>query len=860
MLRTILFLLVLLFATPTLAAEPFTKLWKGEELHPLAPADAGKYKGETDPKKWHEMPGVILHFNYSGKGELPKAKEFTIPLEKPLPLGTYRLFVKNFYVGKMEATLGDVTRPLTIRRYEWTPGVLFETNAPVDKITLRYFPSDLVADNNAKQQKHYIVQGIFLTTEANKVPIRGGEIIETLPQQIPQTRRGNYLANASFEVGLFPWGKPYGVSGVYDTENIDTKTAAVGSSSFRLQLKRPPGPQKQNPDLKILESRNYALAPGKYALSFYAKSEKPLTLNAAVMGATEDLKSVKHAGLRHTVTTTSEWKRYTVTADLAPMPGFLYHLDFSARSDPDNTIWLDAVQLENNTLTDFQPTTPIEVGYICKTPGHIFYPGPPGDLELLVSGGPAVVTHKLIDYWGNEIRTGNIAIKSRTIVPLPVDRSGIFRATFTTGDSTAEMIYSVLPANTHLNELFPAGTLGVDTYFDDKQLAILKRANFNWVISKFLARWYIVEREQGKYEFDDAQIAAADRAKMSVLLQPLNLDWGMQKWLKPFDRPEGGGVWDPEKKRVYMQGWSDFVYQIVNRYKGTVKHWEIENEPASEFSAEQYAELLTLAVDSARKADPQAKIVAFSGGGYNANFYRDVLTRVKIDTLDVFSVHLYGGNSSASFTEYAPLLKKHNKPGWNTETGTTCPTFFTVLPEYDALRQKDYWQELQKEIRQQSIQNTQNYLLTISVGGMEKYFYYFCRFVNAGPSQPTSRFGSGKELAEFDGSLRANAVALSIASHFFDTAKYHAPINIDEKIHAHAFQKNNSTVGFLYTRPEKSITLQIPATIKCYDIMGNPIEAKTLTLTDSPIYFTANSTPAEATNLWNAAKPAKQSP
>src|SRR6266540_5531111 len=143
--RFVCLLLMLLVAATTAGAETpgFTQMWKGEALWPFLPESGGKYAGSKDPKEWQGIPGATLSFNYSGKGPLPAPKDFVIKLDKPLPLGpSYRLFVKNFYVGKMEATLGDVTRPLTIRRYEWTPGVPFEPNAPVDKIVLRYFPSN----------------------------------------------------------------------------------------------------------------------------------------------------------------------------------------------------------------------------------------------------------------------------------------------------------------------------------------------------------------------------------------------------------------------------------------------------------------------------------------------------------------------------------------------------------------------------------------------------------------------------------------------------------------------------------------------------------------------------------------------
>jgi len=290
-----------------------------------------------------------------------------------------------------------------------------------------------------------------------------------------------------------------------------------------------------------------------------------------------------------------------------------------------------------------------------------------------------------------------------------------------------------------------------------------------------------------------------------------------------------------------MQRWAMLINQLVNRYKGTVKYWEIENESFADYTYEQYAELLQVAVESVRKADPQAKIVAFSGGGYDKKGYESVLGTVSPVQLDVFSVHIYNGNDASAFSEFAPLLKKYNKPGWNTETGTTCPTFFTTLPEYDALRRKDYWQALQNEIRAQAISTAHNYLLTVSVGGMEKYFYYFGRFVNAGPSQPTSRFGSGKEIVEFDGGLRANGVALCIASHFIDGAKYHGPVPLDERLQIHVYQKGTGSVGFLWGRAEQTLSLAGANGLSFYDIMGNPVEDKVLTVTDSPIYFTSTS-------------------
>ncbi|MBA3708260.1 MAG: hypothetical protein H0W83_05525 [Planctomycetes bacterium] len=296
-------------------------------------------------------------------------------------------------------------------------------------------------------------------------------------------------------------------------------------------------------------------------------------------------------------------------------------------------------------------------------------------------------------------------------------------------------------------------------------------------------------------------------------------------------------------KQRYLQAWGSFIHALVDRYKGTVKHWEIENEPNADYTPEEYAELLQIACDHARRADPQAKIIAFSGGGFQPDFYERVLKRIDPTQIDACSVHLYVGNSAPEFAAFAQLPKRLGKPAWNTETGTTCPTFFTTLPEYEELRRADHWQKLQSKIRIQTIGTAHNYLLSLSVGGMEKYFHYFGRFVNSGPSQPTSRFGSGKEITEFDGGLRANGVALCIASHVLDGAAYHGPLALDERLQVHLFRKDGGTVGFLWGRSEQPLLLGQAGSVSFRDIMGNPIAGASLKVTDSPIYLRSDDPP-----------------
>jgi hypothetical protein len=813
-----------------------SRMWKGQDLWAFG---GGRYAGKPD-EGWQGMAGSTMTLHYSGKGPLPAPKEFVVPLEKPLPLGNYRLFVKNFYLGSMEATLGDITLPLTIRRYDWTPGVTFETNAPVDRITLRYFPSRIIADTGAPQSQNIIVQGVFLTTDVHQVPIRDGEIVTSLPEEKPPAKPGNYLQNGSFECGLYPWGKPFGVGGHVDATNLDPSTAAHGTSSFRHLVQGRFG----------LETKMVRLPPGTYTLSFHAKADAPLVLDAGVYGPSEDLKGDAGAGLGQRFTLSPQWRRYSVTAELRSLPGLLYTVRFGAASPTPVTLWIDAVQLQNGPMTEFRPAAPVEAGALVSPPGHIFYDGQGAEAELLVfqdsDAAQTDLGYRIIDYWGREVAAGRVSVplsgrSGKRSLPLFNRRKGIYRLLLSAGPSVSELTYSVLAPNTHLGVKYPQGTLGVDTNAGEKHLAILKRANFNWVNSKFLGRWYLVEPEKGRFVFNDDAVAAFDRSNMMLMIQALNVDWGAQPWLKPLWKPGGGAVW--EKRSDFMRSWGDYIEGLVRRFKGSVKTWEIENEPNYVYSAEEYAELLATASERIRRVDPEATIVAFAGGGYRKEYYDKVLKIVRPDAFDRMSVHFYG-NELATHTAYAELLRKVGKPGVNSETGTTCPSFFTTLPDYESLRRKDYAELQARDVRRVTAQAVQNYLLTLSAGGMERWFHYFSRDVNSGPAQPTARFGGGKDLTEYDGSLRANAVGLSVASHFVDEARYVGPVDLDPKMQTYLFRKAGDSMGFCWTSAGQPLRLgRLPRGLAFFDILGNPLSGEAVDVSDSVVYFTSGMAP-----------------
>ncbi len=831
------------------------------------------HKGDP-AKSWRLIPGSKLTLHYSGTGPLPKPVEFVIPLEKPLALGTvYYLSVKNWYVGTMEATLGDLTQSLETPRYDWTPIARFEPNEHVHTIVLRYFPSTLVADTDQKQTQPYVVQGVFISTEPTKVPFEGGEIISLMPQKPPAVRKGNYFENGSFETGLYPWGPAFDLSRakLITPENIDDSTAAHGKRSIKIAADGQFG----------LNNKMYPLSPGKYTLSFHAKADKPVKVVAKVRGLATSLKDYADTDVKTSSKLSMEWERYSITKDINEMPGFLYTVELSGEAKEPTNIWVDAIQLEGGEATDYQPSHSIEVGYVSSKPGNIYYAGEePATVDVLLHSAAdqpsqATVEYKVENYWGKQVDQGRRVVDLRgedTRVSLPLfDKDkGIFRILFKAGNSQAEMVYSVVPPNPHLNSKYPEATLGTDAHLHDpKALAILKRANFNWVLEKQIARWYMVEGEQDQYQFDDQSIRNADDARMMVMLQLFNMlpHYRSQPWLAPYVVPTTGGksvrapgIWKEHKRDEFLEHWSEYIFTTVDHYKDSIKHWEIFNEPNHELGGnaeggEQYGHALKATAEAIRRADPKAKVVGFAGGGFNREFYDAAVKIAGADAVDVFSVHFYG-NDEKQFREYADMLAAYKKPGWNSETGPTCTSFFTTLPGFAALQRGGYRERELRDLHTHTLHSVKNYLQTLSLGKMDKWFHYFARFTNASPSQPTKWSGNGKEITEYDGSLRANGVGLAIASHFLDGAKYEGQVEVDPRLQLSLFQKGDGVVGVCWAQSSNALTMELPGqgALTFYDVMGNPVAGQRVEVGESPTYFTGKGDAQSTRKLLSALK------
>ena len=210
--------------------------------------------------------------------------------------------------------------------------------------------------------------------------------------------------------------------------------------------------------------------------------------------------------------------------------------------------------------------------------------------------------------------------------------------------------------------------------------------------------WRELEPTPGKFEWklSDTLVDLAARYQMQIMpvlggifVQPkpgLNIIKTMPDWLvEKSGVTEARGNWtginrEYQLVKISMDDWVAYVTAFVTRYKGRITHYEILNEPNLYLTPEEYAPYLKAAYETAKRIDPNCRIVGFCAtGDFTGNsrgFVEDCIKLGLLRYTDIVSFHPYNArndNTPTSAMEQIRglrVLLDKAKPGvplWNTE-------------------------------------------------------------------------------------------------------------------------------------------------------------------------------------------------
>jgi hypothetical protein len=537
-------------------------------------------------------------------------------------------------------------------------------------------------------------------------------LVETVPEAdanvLDVAGRKNLLPNSSFEAGTFGWAT-YGADELFG--DLDTTTAAEGKHSFRLALEPGKLPVHYNDFTYVLRSRasHHMVAALPLCPIGYCPVEKgkPIAFSFSMKGSRQGVPVVANVidGLGKATTRTfaagTEWTRFSLTATPQSNIAFVtLGIDADAKADLPVTLWVDALQLEmGDRPTEHEPTFPVQAALDTGREGNTYLLGEEVTPDLTVcnhSGTKQEVTVavEVEDFFGNRQKKLERRLSldpNKTLheaVGLGVTEPGFYCLRLSVagdGWQTSRAIRAavIYPFATEYPDA--DGFLGINHAFvSDLYMRRAKAMGVTWVRSWF-CKWEDVEREQGKFDFSEAdtQYRWIRQHGMNVLLC---LSDPTSEWASTAPVTLSGSTGgEAQSPRVWWQpksftDYERYVREVATHFKGEVRHHEVFNEPVDGKGGESgnldlahtYTMFLARAKSAIRAVSPENRLM-----GTGLGYLKDIpdLSPV-VAQVDLLSEHRYPrlAPTAGMLSDSKRLHEKlraagGDRPVWMTEYG-----------------------------------------------------------------------------------------------------------------------------------------------------------------------------------------------
>ena len=484
---------------------------------------------------------------------------------------------------------------------------------------------------------------------------------------LPAHGRGNLLhEGASFEVGpesvrpfaCFSWTEKMVEPGIAPA--FDTTTAVHGATSLRLtagDAVRQGNPHGfsfvgatfnrvalQRDRLHTVSAWIQADRPGMKAVLFCGES----TWDASDWGA---------------FPVSTQWHRYVFpfyTGDFRKS-GYWFAWAGIDSACTQGTLWVDAVQLEEGPLSDFQPGSEVEYGVEATSPQKLFESGTPCQAVLRVRNNgqhplSTTVAYVIRDYNERQVRTGDIPVHAAaaSTAAYPVELGalpcGYYRGSFATREGpTNELIFGVYAPQplTPLPDDWPLAC-------HNDPSPLVRKLGFGSVRAFEIFEFASIAPQAGAFDFARADRMVADAERCGLTIMPIlgQFEWPSYRKEPPIPawaqaRVSEGSAANGNRRMVWpkIETWKAYVKALTRHYKGRIGYWEVMNEPNLLMTSQDYAPYLQAAYEAAKAGDPDCKVVGVCAtsdfAGKPDSFTDAVLKLGGSRWFDILSVHLY---------------------------------------------------------------------------------------------------------------------------------------------------------------------------------------------------------------------------
>lgn len=826
--------------------------------------------GQSIARHWHDNSGwadvdVLYAAAHGGDGRqfqeirCTRYKSGAVQfVQRGLPVlkgRTYRLSVRM---------KGDVETPVEmILRKRGKPYTIYlqkAFNVTDQWQEISHIGTSPQADDNAVFHLRFTDTGRILVSNAEVRDITGRESVRKVP-------KGNLLPNGGFEVGLDRWGVKFRETGGYSNAlaveyanpkpEIVARGAAQGDRFLKLTLPKRCRVKVTSPYVPIQPNE-------AYTLSVWIAADEPRKVTFGLAGGYLG-KGFKPA---KTVAVGKRWKRYALKTQLAPAADDSYY--FFLETSGKGAVTLDGISLYQGNRAHYESAMPAEIGFIREQSPAVVYQESSATVALQCANhaaNDAVVAVTAENYWGNQTDLDRFSIGPRSSVTrkvkLPTDRTGYrkIRAAISIDHilaDTAERAVAIVPIAAESRSADSA--FGGHVRFNSEMLTYARMLGVRWLRTHppDATKWFVVEKKKGEFVYFDEPFKLAKEMGFHLLgVLATTPRWASSAPADETAEIVGGYRSYPARD---LRDWRNYIRHTVTHFKHVINHWEIWNEPDTQFlkvpsnglfqaaKPRVYSDLMKVAHDAAIEANPSSVLIG--GGAVKvplAVWTEEVFKAGALKHLDVLSYHQYftqrPGNRIAKsiaseVAEFNQLMSRYGsgaaKPIWNTEGGI----LFTET-KYNNIG--EVAQEFALGPDEAPIYLVKNYVRLLA-GGVEKLFFY-----HLFPSRQSDR-REGAGFFEWDGSPRPLAPAYAILARHLDGCRFVRYERDDsERVHA-VFSDHRREVNVIWqkdetSRPGSTLVVKKQPGVSFVDIMGNEVapEEKNgsymLLLTSVPVYM-----------------------
>lgn len=318
---------------------------------------------------------------------------------------------------------------------------------------------------------------------------------------------------------------------------------------------------------------------------------------------------------------------------------------------------------------------------------------------------------------------------------------------------------------------------------------LARRAGIKWTREEF--QWGATEPQPGKFDFAfyDQMVEVAHAHGIHVY--GLLCYWA--PWAKA-NTPEG------------IEAYCRWAREVVRRYKGKIKHWEVWNEPNIFFwtgPKELYATLLDQAYTAIKAEDPDAQVLGCSTSGIDTSFIRMVME--KKARFDVLTIHPYRG--TLQDMDYVDDLRKARELAGGREVWLTEIGFSS--------QRETGWSE-----RQQASLAARVYLLSLASGAVHNVSWYDFRNDGDDAFYNENNFG----LVRSDFRLKPAYRAVATTCRQLGGLRVKARIEVGDGAYAYRFgNEQRDVIAACAPETSRLLSFETDADVKLVDGVEQPV-------------------------------------